>query len=133
MKKLNESFLIRALLHELDVNEIKSLNQPDLNSNPIHQKLKDWKQVVSFFKQKETDFSPSFADNVMNSIQQIKLQKVRNQQIYRSLVRISFSMAAAAVLLLLFVIWQENSFSIDGFLGINNLGSDDFSSLLADY
>jgi hypothetical protein len=133
MKKMNETFLIRALLHEMNEDEITLFNEYASNNETVRQKIEDWRKVKVQFKQKDTDFSSSFASNVMESIRQNKIQKQRNQQIFRSLVRISFSMAAAALLLLLFVIWQENSLTVDGILGINNLGSDDFSSLLADY
>ncbi|MDO8898647.1 MAG: hypothetical protein Q7V19_13440, partial [Bacteroidales bacterium] len=60
-------------------------------------------------------------------------QYLRQNELFRLLIRISMSAAAAVVLLLLYVIWQENSITLDGLLGLAGLKSDDFINLIANY
>ncbi len=133
MKRENEKLLIKALSEELDAEEIVLL-QKRLDSDPaMKETLHDWRKVDSKLKNYHPDFGKGFTQGILMKIIQRNDQSEGQKDLYRLMVRISMSAAAAVVLLLLYVVWQENSITLDGLLGLAGLKSDDFTNLLANY
>lgn len=133
MKRENEKLLIKAFAEELDAKD-HALLQKRLESDPtMKETLHTWRKIDSRLKNYHPDFSEGFGQGVLMKIIQRNEQSEGQKDLYRLMVRISMSAAAAVVLLLLYVVWQENSITLDGLLGLAGLKSDDFTNLLANY
>lgn len=133
MKRENEKLLIKALAEELDAEELVLL-QKRLDSEPkMKETLHAWRKIDSRLKTYHPDFGKGFTQSILMKIIQRNDQSERQKDLFKLMVRISMSAAAAVVLLLLYVVWQENSITLDGLLGLAGLKSDDFTNLLANY
>jgi hypothetical protein len=133
MKKENEKLLIRAFAEELDARESKLLQKRLDSDQTLKEKLHAWRKIDSRLKNYHPDFGEGFAQGVVMKIIQRNDQSERQNDLFKLMVRISMSAAAAVILLLLYVVWQENSITLDGLLGLAGLKSDDFTNLLANY
>jgi hypothetical protein len=133
MKKSNENILIKGLLHELSPEE-EPLFQQLLEEKPeAVQTLHQWEKVVLCLRSFEGSLRSGLLASTLERITQMEALKQRQFQRYKLIRNISFSTAAALLLLLLYVVLQENALNLDGLLGIAGLKSDDFTNLLANY
>lgn len=133
MKKSNENILIKGLLHELSPEE-EPLFQQLLEEKPeAVQTLHQWEKVVLCLRSFEESLRSGLLASTLERITQMEALKQRQFQRYKLIRNISFSTAAALLLLLLYVVLQENALNLDGLLGIAGLKSDDFTNLLANY
>lgn len=134
MKKSNENILIKGFLHELSPEE-EPLFQQLLEEKPeAVQTLHQWEKVVLRLRGFEGSLrSGGLLVSTLERINRLEALKQLQFQRYKLIRNISFSTAAALLLLLLYVVLQENALNLDGLLGIAGLKSDDFTNLLANY
>ncbi len=133
MKSVNGKQWIQALLHELENSQRQEKNDrkaSQMHELPHHDDLMKIKDSLQAY---EADFDPAFDQKIMFQIRQLRQMGQKQQRLFQTMLRYSMGVAAAAFLLLAFIIWQENSLAIDGLLGLAGLKSDDFSNLLAIY
>ncbi|MDP2237311.1 MAG: hypothetical protein Q8J88_12835 [Bacteroidales bacterium] len=133
MKKENKILLIKALAEELDAGDQVMLQKQLDSDQTMKETLHAWRKIDSSLKNYHPDFGQGFTQSVLMRIIQRNDQFERQKDLFRLMVRISMSAAAAVVLLLLYVVWQENSITLDGLLGLAGLKSDDFTNLIANY
>lgn len=133
MKSVNGKQWIQALMYEFESSHSqgnfkrKASEMHDLPQFEDLMKIKDSLQAY------EADFDPAFDQKLMFRIRQLRQMGQKQQRLFQTMLRYSMGVAAAAFLLLAFIIWQENSLAIDGLLGLAGLKSDDFTNLLAIY
>ena len=130
MKHLHENLMIKFLLNETSEKEAAQLQQWIQNDEKAASQLLDWKSIDAKLKTYQPDFKPGFSKKILNKIRQ---RKMTQKEIYHWLLRGSMGAAAAVLLLLMYVLWQDNSLSIESVLGLKGLISEDFTNLLATY
>lgn len=130
MKHLPENLMIKALLNETSENEAVQLQQWIQHDAKAASQLRDWKFIEAKLNSYQPDFKPGFSRKILNKIRQ---RRMVQKEIYHWLLRGSMSAAAAVLLLLMYVLWQENSLSVESVLGLKGLISEDFTNLLATY
>lgn len=133
MKTKNEEILVKALLSELNDAEKKELEVVLHSDESAAETLNDFEKVKNNLKSFKPDFSEGFEQSVLQRLAQLSTGQTRQGRVFRLMLRLTMSASAAVLLLLLYVIWQENSLSLDGLLGLAGLKSDDFTNLLVNY
>lgn len=133
MRKHDNNQFIEALLRELDENEKKPAGDDSATDSDRELTATQLHRLKVAFESHASDFRNDFTNRVMSQIGQLDYRQRNQQLVFKLLLRLSLTAVAAVLLLLLFVVWQENSLSIDSLLGIAGLKSDDFSTFLASY
>jgi anti-sigma factor RsiW len=130
MKHLPENLMIKALLKETSEKEAVQLQQWIQHDAKAATQLRDWKSIDAKLKTYQPDFKPGFSIKILNKIRQ---RRMAQKEIYHWMLRGSMGAAAAVLILLMYVLWQDNSLSIESVLGLKGLISEDFTNLLATY
>ena len=133
MKRNHGLLLVKALLDETNNKEKNQLNQLLANDVTTANQLHEWQQTAALLQKYTPGFQSNFRANVLRNIGRMQMLQKKQKEIYVWMLRTSIAAAAAVFLLLLYVIWQENSLSIESVLGLKGLLSEDFTNLLATY
>ncbi len=133
MNKNQEHLLVKSLLNETRQTEEEQLTHLLTSDTQAIDSLNDWKKIYLLLQNFNPQFSRYFIKHTLNRLAHQRLIQQTQRDLYKWMLRLSMSAVAAVFLLLMYVIWQENSLSIDGLLGITNLWSGDFTNLLANY
>lgn len=133
MKTKKEIMLVKALLNEMNEAEQNGFDTLVAKDRKAAQTIDAWKKIEGDLKNYHPDFRDGFDQAVLLRLAHLSLGQSRQGRIFHLMFRLTMSATAAVLLLLLYVIWQENSLTLDGLLGLAGLKSDDFTNLLANY
>lgn len=133
MNREIDLLIIRSFENDLLFHEQELLQKMLTEDHLMAERYETLLQIYSTLKDYEPDFKALFSERVRSRLSLQRRLKVSQQQLYILMLRISMSVAAAVFVLLIYVLWQENSITVDGLLGLAELKSDDFTNLLANY
>lgn len=130
MKLNRDDLLLKALLEEVGEEEAEQLKKILEADNLAVSRLHEWKKIKSALKSYQPHFGHGFSERLLAQIGQFHSGQ---REVYKWLLRFSLGTVAAVLLMLIYVVWQENPLSVDGILGLKYLMSEDFTNLLANY
>lgn len=133
MNREIDLLIIRSFENDLLFHEQELLQKMLTEDHLMAERYETLLQIYSTLKDYQPDFKALFSERVRSRLSLQRRLKVSQQQLYILMLRISMSVAAAVFVLLIYVLWQENSITVDGLLGLAGLKSDDFTNLLANY
>lgn len=125
--------LLRHLLDELPAARRRALHAKLADDPQLQQKMADWQAVIAELSGYQPDFPSGFEQRVL---QRLALQSrliIQERLAWRTMLRFSISAAAAVIVLIVWVYFQEHSLSVEHLLGLAGLKTDDFANLLANY
>ncbi|PKP53574.1 MAG: hypothetical protein CVT92_03805 [Bacteroidetes bacterium HGW-Bacteroidetes-1] len=133
MNREIDLLIIKSFENDLLLNEQELLQKMLAEDHLMAERYETLLQIYSTLKNYQPDFKALFSERVRSRLSLQRRLKISQQQLYMLMLRISMSVAAAVFVLLIYVLWQENSITVDGLLGLAGLKSDDFTNLLANY
>ncbi|HMM11668.1 MAG TPA: hypothetical protein PKE03_06200 [Bacteroidales bacterium] len=133
MKSNWNNMLLRQLLNELPAARRKALDARLADDPQLQQKQMKWQGIMADLASYQPDFSSGFEQRVLQRIALQSRQLIQERLVWRTMIRFSISAAAAVILLIVWVYFQEQSLSLEHLLGLAGLKTDDFANLLAYY
>lgn len=133
MNKNRYKALLRHLLDELPKARQKALDERLATDRQLQQKLAEWKLVLAALADFQPDFSAGFEHRVLYRLSIQNHLMLEERKAWSTMLRFSFTVAAAVIILMVWIYLQEQSFSVEHLLGLAGLRTDDFANLLANY
>jgi len=133
MKRSMSKLLLKSLDCQLDEKERARLDKALAEDEALRQMKKEYELMRSTLATFEPGFSASFNENTLGKLGSSLVHHQENQLVYRFILRLGVSAAAAVLILLMIVLYKEQSLRIDSLMGFSGLTPDDFDNLFANY
>ncbi|MBK9291829.1 MAG: hypothetical protein IPM52_09420 [Bacteroidetes bacterium] len=125
--------LLKHLLGELPASRRKVLEQKLAEDPALRRQSAAWQRVMTCLLGYQPDFAAGFEQRVFQRLASQHLMVLQEHRLWLTMLRFSLTAAAAVVLLIVWVYFQEQSLSLEHLLGLAGLKTDDFANLLANY
>jgi hypothetical protein len=121
--------LKRSFVEELEPAEKDKLEKALSDSPELRDEKKQLESLKILLTEQEYSFSASFAEKVMTRIEVNEKYEADNAFLF-AFNRIALPGLAAAIILLLFTILNNGTFSFESILGVESLQTEYFSEIL---
>lgn len=133
MKRSMSKLLLRSFDCQLNEKERARLDKALAEDEALRQMKKEYELMRSTLATFEPGFSAAFNENTIGKLGSSLACHQEHQLVFRFILRLGVSAAAAVLILLMIVLYKEQSLRIDSLMGFSGLTPDDFDNLFANY